>query len=341
MIEMRIKVVIPCRNEVQFIEECIDAIYRSDLDSSIDLSVFVVDGQSDDGTQNVIVKLQEKYATLYLVENVKRLTPFAFNLGIHFGEGADYIQIVGARHILSKNYLSRCLTHLVENKEIWCVGGAINNIYTNNTSRIISSAMGTSFGMGIGNFRTLKKSGFTDTVTSPMYPSFVFDRIGYFDEDLIRNQDDDFNFRVSKAGGKIYFDSEIELKYYVRSSFKGLWRQFFQYGYWKVFVNRKHKTITTMRQLVPPLFVLFLFLLPFLFLLNLTLGIIGTIPLLLYVALNVFYSLRASHSFSEFIMSFKAYLFIHISYGLGYCSGIVDFNILNKQPSENQKRLSR
>lgn len=338
---MRIKVVIPCRNEVQFIEECIDAIYSSELDPKIDLSVFVVDGQSDDGTQNVIVKLQEKYRTLFLVENEKKLTPFAFNLGIRSGGGADFIQIVGARHILSRNYLLRSMNRLIENPDIWCVGGAIRNVYTNNTSRIISSAMGTTFGMGLGNFRTLKKSGFTDTVTSPMYPNSVFDRIGFFDEDLIRNQDDDFNFRVSQAGGKIYFDSEIDLKYYVRSNFKGLWRQFYQYGYWKVFVNRKHKTITTLRQLVPPLFVVYLFLLPFLLILGVSKLLVGASPLAVYFALSVYYSLKVSKSSSDFFASIKAYLYIHISYGLGYCAGIFQFSILNKLPAESQKRLSR
>ncbi|MFM7978930.1 MAG: glycosyltransferase family 2 protein, partial [Candidatus Fonsibacter sp.] len=91
-----------------------------------------------------------------------------------------------------------------------------------------------------------------------MYPKFVFDMIGLFDEQLVRNQDDDFNFRITKAGGKIWFENDIVLDYYVRSNFKGLSRQFYQYGYWKVFVNKKHKTFTTFRQLAPPVFILYL-----------------------------------------------------------------------------------
>src|SRR5690606_3501315 len=110
----------------------------------------------------------------------------------------------------------------------------------------------------------------------------VFNKIGYFDEELVRNQDDDFNYRVANAGGKIYFDAEISLKYYVRGNFKNLWKQFFQYGYWKVYVNKKHKAITTFRQLIPPLFVVYLFLLMFTPMVSFVFFVVAVIPLVLY-----------------------------------------------------------
>ena len=252
---MKISVVIPCRNEAQFIEECISAIYNCTIPLTYEIKVLVVDGMSDDGTREIVADLQTKYANLFLLDNKLQLTPFAFNIGINF-DTYDFIQIVGARHILSVNYISAALESINKNSEIWCVGGKIVNEYLNKTGELISNAMATSFGMGFGNFRTIEKSSFTDTVTSPLYPKHVFEKIGYFDEELVRNQDDEFNFRVTKAGGKILLNADISLKYFVRANFSGLWRQFFQYGYWKVFVNRKHKAITTSRQMIPPLFVL-------------------------------------------------------------------------------------
>ena len=191
---MKISIVIPCRNESSYIEECVHAIYECSLPENAEIEVYVVDGMSNDGTREKIHSLKAKYSTLNLVDNVKQLTPFAFNLGILAGDNVDFIQIVGARHILSKNYLILSLDLLNRDKDVWCVGGRIENEYTNEASRVISLAKSTSFGMGLGNFRTLNKSGFTDTVTSPMYPYWVFDKIGFFDEELIRNQDDDFNF---------------------------------------------------------------------------------------------------------------------------------------------------
>lgn len=337
---MLIGIVIPCRNEAPYIEECLRAIYNCELPIGYTISVSVVDGMSDDGTRDIVNNLKAEMHGLQLVDNVQQLTPFAFNLGIYATPNADFIQIVGARHILSSNYLKNCIEKLNSDKETWCVGGRIINEFTSETSAIISKAMSTSFGMGLGNFRTLKQSGYTDTVTSPMYPMQVFEKIGYFDERLTRNQDDDFNFRVEQNGGKIYYDHEISLKYYVRGTYKGLWRQFFQYGYWKVFVNKKHKAVTTMRQLVPPLFVLYIMLLPFTYL-NLCFGLIATIPLILYIILAKTIAWKEKSSFSEFIGLIKTFPILHISYGLGYLKGIVHFILLNKQPSSKEQRLSR
>ncbi|GAB5416311.1 MAG: hypothetical protein Crog4KO_11050 [Crocinitomicaceae bacterium] len=337
---MKISVVIPCRNEAPYIEECLDAIYASDIQGAT-ISVYVVDGMSDDGTREKVIALKKKYPSLDLVDNNRQLTPYAFNLGIYAGGKVDFVQIVGARHIITPNYLSKCIEHLNSNSEIWCVGGRIDNEYINETGEIISIAMGTTFGMGLGNFRTLETSGFTDTVTSPMYPYWVFEKIGFFDETLIRNQDDDFNYRVTKAGGKIYYEHEIGLKYYVRGNFTGLRRQFFQYGYWKVFVNRKHKAVTTLRQLVPPLFVLYLLAIIPSYFLGSWILIFGNIPLVLYLMLLVYFSASSAEKPKQTWPLIQTYVILHLSYGLGYLRGIFEFLVLRKSPSDKQKRMSR
>lgn len=339
---MKLSIVIPCRNERPYIKECIDAILSS---KSIDLSqvnIYVVDGMSDDGTREIIQEIIQQTPNIHLVDNFQQVTPFAFNLGIYAGGKVDFVQIIGARHIISDNYLAKCISILKNDSSIWCVGGRIVNEFVNETGEIISKVMSTSFGMGLGNFRTLEKSGFTDTVTSPMYPYWVFEKIGFFDEELIRNQDDDFNFRVTQAGGKIYYEHTIHLKYYVRATYKGLWRQFFQYGYWKVYVNKKHKALTTFRQLIPPFFVVYLILLlltmmaPKFFLATLT-------PLLLYIFLATLISFNVHKRFQlkSFIQTLITFPIIHISYGLGYLKGIIDFLLAQKKPSDKQKRLSR
>lgn len=338
---VKISVVIPCRNEVLYIEECIEAINESYGIDQWDVNIYVVDGMSDDGTREKLNALKNRFDNLHIVDNHKQLTPYAFNLGIYAGGKVDFVQIIGARHIVSKNYLFNCINKLQNDPNVWCVGGRIVNEFINHYGEVFSNVMGTTFGMGLGNFRTLQKSGFTDTVTSPMYPYWVFEKIGFFDEDLVRNQDDDFNYRVTKAGGKIFFDKEISLKYYVRGSYSGLRRQFFQYGYWKVFVNRKHGAVTTLRQLVPPLFVIYTLLIPISFVLNLTFGLLFLIPLFFYLLLNSIFSARNWSGFQIFIERFISYIIIHYSYGLGYLLGVIDFILLNKMPSDKQKRLSR
>ena len=337
---MKLSVIIPCRNEVNFIEECIEAIYSNSLPQSFELSVIIVDGLSDDGTRNKIISLKSKFPSLHLVDNTFQLTPYAFNLGINYLK-ADYYQIVGARQILDSNYLTKSLSIFQEKPDVWCVGGLVNNVYVNQVGEVISKAMSTTFGMGLGNFRTLLESNYTDTVGTPMYPAWVFDRIGYFDEELIRNQDDDYNFRVTKAGGKIWFESSISLKYYVRGNYNGLYKQFFQYGYWKVFVNKKHKQVTTLRQLVPPLFVFYLFSIPFFFLLDSLFGSIFASGLIIYLILALVFTIKKATTLREFFGIFKTFPILHYSYGLGYLQGIIHFILLRKKPSNKQKSLSR
>lgn len=338
---LKLTVVIPCRNELKYIRSCVEAIYACDLPEGCAMRVFVVDGKSDDGTIAEIQQLATEFPGLELVVNERQLTPYAFNLGIYAGGKVDYVQIVGARHILSKNYFSECLKTLENDPSVWCVGGRIINQYENEQGRIISKAMSTSFGMGLGNFRALKASGYTDTVTSPMYPYHVFETIGFFDEDLVRNQDDDFNFRVTEAGGKIYYCHEISLEYYVRGNMRNLWRQFHQYGYWKVFVNRKHKAVTTMRQLVPPAFVLYLFTIPFTFLIHRYLGYAALSGLVMYIGLGMLVALRAADKPKEVLALWSVFPVLHLSYGLGYLKGMIDFLVLRKNPSDQAKRLSR
>jgi len=338
---MKLSVVIPCRNEVGYIEECIKALYASQLDENIEMSVYVVDGMSEDGTREVVEDLSFQYPRLHIVDNPKRLTPYAFNIGIKAGGKVDFVQIIGSRHIICTDYLQKCIDILTKDKNIWCVGGQTMNEYTNSISKTISKAMATTFGMGLGNFRILERSSYTDTVGCPMYNYVVFEKIGFFDESLVRNQDDEYNFRVQKEGGKIYYEHTITVKYYVRGTLKGLWRQFNQYGYWKVFVNKKHGTVTTYRQLIPPAFVLYSFLVLFLLFFNTKIALYLSSFLAIYFLLNIYSSSRKASSFKEFLNLFRVYLILHYSYGLGYLNGIFRFLILRKKPSVRKQKISR
>jgi len=301
----------------------------------------VVDGMSDDGTRDVIKGLMPEHATLHLIDNRMKFTPYALNLGIKADPDADFVQIIGARHIVSSNYMMKSIKILESSSEIWCVGGRIVNEFTSRTGMMISKALNHSFGMGAGNFRTLRESGYTDTVTSPMYPARVFNTIGYFDEELTRNQDDEFNFRVKKAGGRIWYEHEIFLRYYVRTTYKDLLRQFYQYAYWKVYVNKKHRTITTYRQVIPFLFLMYLISLIISATAGLRFLLIYSLPLAVYVLMNLMISLQLSKGLKELFPLMYIFTLLHVSYGLGYLLGAVDFILLRKKPSNRMHSLSR
>jgi cellulose synthase/poly-beta-1,6-N-acetylglucosamine synthase-like glycosyltransferase len=334
-----VSVIVPCRNEEKSIKSCLEAILENDYGSE-NIEIIVVDGLS---TDNSVIKIKEVLADhtkagISIISNRKMITPVSFNLGIKASKGS-YILIVGARHILSKNYISTCLRILNDDSQIGCVGSVGDLVFDSVKSEMIAYATSSSFGVGL-SFRN-QSDTFVDTVGIPLYRRNIFEQIGYFDENLVRNQDDELNYRVRKSGYKIYVTSETRIKYYVRTRFKDLFKQYYQYGYWKVFVNRKHKTITTFRQVIPVLFVLFV-----------VIGLIGSIFLkffslfyfgiiILYLCTGLFISSKKTWKLSSIIQIMISFIILHSSYGIGYLNGILDFLVFDKKPGTIHTTLSR
>lgn len=333
-------VVIPCRNEINYIEEVLRSIYENDYPSDL-IEVIVVDGMSNDGTREIFPELENKYPQVSIIDNLNQKTPFAFNLGIKQAKG-DIVMICGARFILSKNYIREIVDVLNNQSEVGCVGGRIINVYENANSKIISKAMASKFGVGFNNFRTIDKDVYVDTVTPPAFRKSIFEELGYFDEDLTRNQDDDFSFRLIKAGYKILLKSNISFKYYVRASFNKLFKQYRQYGYWKVYVNKKHRTVTTLRQLFPVVFLLSFPLFAILTLMNIHFVYVFLLEIGCYMLLNFIFAFQTNgFNFIHVFKQMYTCVILHFSYGLGYWEGILDFLILNKRPNKKNETLSR
>jgi GT2 family glycosyltransferase len=337
---VKVSVIIPCRNEIKHITACVEAIFANTLAQKNEVEVLVIDGMSDDGTVETIKSLIIQYPSLRLIENPQQVTPVAFNLGITHSIG-NFVQIIGARQIISLDYLEKAVETIENNPAIWCVGGRVENIFENKESQIIANAMNTSFGVGGGNFRTVKESAFVDTAGTPMYPRFVFDKIGIFDEELVRNQDDEFNFRVLKAGGKIYLNADIVIQYFVRADYKKLYNQYLQYGYWKVYVNRKHKTVTTIRQLFPAGLISFLIMGALASFISPYLALVYSVVIFIYILLALAFAVKAMDNISQLFPIMKTFFILHLSYGWGYMKGLWDFVLLQKKPAKKLQNLTR
>lgn len=338
---MTISVVIPCRNEVNAIEKCVESILSSKLDSNNSLvDIFIVDGESDDGTLEKIDNLSNLDPRVKLIPNPDRITPIAFNLGIKNANG-DFIQIIGARQFISSNYLQECLNCFTLDNKIGCVGGAVVNSYTNETSEIIAMAMDSPFGVGGSNFRIKKESCYVDTVGTPMYRKSIFEEIGLFNEVLVRNQDDELNYRVTEAGYKIYFTHKATLQYVVRASYKGLKNQYFQYGYWKVYVNKLVGSVTTVRQLFPSLLILGILGGLLIFWIHPFLTAVYFLSILTYLIMSIYFAIKKTTEFTQLFKIVGVFYILHFSYGWGYLKGIIDFIFLSKEPSKGSKQLTR
>ena len=336
---MKIAVIIPCRNEEKYIAGCLDSIVNCNYPKN-SLEVFVCDGMSDDGTVDIIRKYEKNFPFIHVLMNEKKTTPIAFNIGIKNAPLADIVITVSAHAELYPDFFEKVVNGFSISPEIGCVGGVSDNIYTDRISEAIGLAMSSSFGVGNAHFRTGNKEGFVDTVSYPAYKKEVFARIGLFNETLTRNQDDEFNYRLVKSGYKIYLSKLIRSKYYVRGTFKKLSKQYYQYGYWKVYVNKLHKTITSVRQIIPPLFVAFLIIGAIVSLFSLFLAGIYCAILVLYLIAAFVFAGKLNNNIGQMAKIVRCFLILHCSYGYGYIKGILDFNFFSKNPSKKAEELS-
>lgn len=337
---VKVSVVIPCRNEENHIGKCIQSII--DQSYGIDnIEVLVCDGCSDDSTQDIIKEYNIKYPQIKLVINEKRVAPTAMNLGIKAAVG-EIIVIFGAHAYMDRDYIKICVEKL-KSSDIACVGGRIINISEGSTAEAISFSMGSPFGVGNALFRFSEKEQLVDTVAFGAYRKSIFDEIGYFDEELVRNQDDELNFRIAKSGNKILLAPDIISHYYTRGSFSKLWTQYFQYGFWKVRVIQKHKKPAALRHLIPLLFVISLIggmvLSPF----SKIVEYLFITELILYLAGAATFSLRASKGKFKYVpRMIIAFLILHLSYGMGFLEGLIVFYCLKSNSAvEKNTKSSR
>jgi hypothetical protein len=221
------------------------------------------------------------------------------------------------------------------------VGGVLDTVGETYLAKVIAAAMSTPFGVGNSAFRTTPdKTMFTDTVAFPAYTRAAVEKAGPYDEELVRNQDDEYNYRLRKLGAKILLADDVHSRYYSRSSLRSLWRQYFQYGYFKVRVLQKHALQMMPRQFVPPLFVTVLLLsvaaAPFTPVGRYALAAIAG----LYAAANVGASVLTARKqgWKLFPLLPVAFAAIHLSYGFGFLRGLARF--WNRWGEDKQRTMS-
>lgn len=248
-----VTVVMPVRNEARFIARSLGAVLAQDYPAHR-MEVIVADGMSTDGTRDIIKSLQVKHRNLRLIDNGGQIVPTGLNAALARIQGRIFARVDGHCEI-HRDYVSRCVEHL-ENDGVDGVGGPLETVGETGIAKVISVAMSSKFGVGNSAFRTVSdKTMLADTIAFPVYTRAIVERVGLFDEELVRNQDDDYNYRLRKIGAKLLLAADVRSRYYSRNSIRSLWRQYFQYGYWKVRVMQKHPRQMRPRQFVPPLFV--------------------------------------------------------------------------------------
>jgi succinoglycan biosynthesis protein ExoA len=324
-----ITIIMPVRNEARNIKRCLESVISQDYPSEL-LEIIVVDGMSDDITRKIIQQTIDQCKNsnpirdtakpiIRLIDNPGRIVSTALNIGIKEAKGEIIFRIDGHCEI-GPDYIKKCLKAL-EKTGADNSGGKLINIGKGTKGQAIALAVSSPFGVGGARFRYTNKPGWVNTVFPGAYKRDVFHRIGLFDEELVRNQDDEFNFRLTQAGGKIWLDPSIKIGYYCRPSFKSLWRQYFQYGYYKVRVLQKRRSIPAFH-FVPGGFSLAMALSAGLSLLTGSWAVILAV-LSPYISANILSSLWAArHNWRTLPLLPVAFGTIHFSYGFGFLWGL-------------------
>lgn len=249
-----VSIVMPVRNEAGFIAATLGGLFAQDYPRDR-LEIIVADGMSDDGTRETLAGLLEQYPQLVVIDNPGRIVSTGLNAAIAQARGEIIVRIDGHAEIAT-DFIRQNVALLDEHPEAWVVGGPIHHAGRTAFGKAVAIAMSHPAGVGMATHRFPDYEGYVEGAQFPALRRWVFERVGNFDEQLVRNQDDEMNFRITQAGGKSYVSPRVRYQYYVRDSPRKLFKQYMQYSFWRIPVIRKHKRPTTPRQMAPPLFFL-------------------------------------------------------------------------------------
>lgn len=331
----RVAIVIPCYNEEKYIARCLESLLANDYPREL-LDIVVLDGMSGDGTRKIVAEYAAKYPHIRMLDNVKRHKPGALNLGIQSTQ-SDIVMRIDAHSIYETGYISKLVAGL-DKYSADNVGG-LRETHLPDTpfGKAIAISISHPFAVGNAYWRTASPQvREVDTVFCGCYRRSVFERIGLFNEDLLRTQDREFNYRLLRAGGKIILDPSVRCTYFPRLSLKRFARWTFDGAYWLFFARRFTDTpMLTYRNYAPLCFVLWHLLPPIAALIHPWLGLLAALPLMLYWIMAIYNSVKVGMQHRDLLrltpLMLLAFAFTHYGYGLGSLCGLVHATILGKK----------
>jgi succinoglycan biosynthesis protein ExoA len=248
----RVSIIAPMLDEIGHVDELLDDIVAQDFEGAVE--ILIADGGSVDGSRELIVERAEIGGlNLTLIDNPRRFVAPGLNACIRRASG-ELIVRMDCHSRYPSDYVRRCV-EAAEATGAWNVGGIYEPEGVTRIERAVACALSSPFG-GVNWTRQGEHRSEVDTVYLGAFLPLAFERAGLYDELLVRNQDDELNLRIRRAGGRVVLDSAIRARYRPRGSFRAVWRQYREYGYWKVEVMRKHRKIVSARSLAPGAFVL-------------------------------------------------------------------------------------
>jgi cellulose synthase/poly-beta-1,6-N-acetylglucosamine synthase-like glycosyltransferase len=317
-----VSVVVPMRNEEEYAERCLLSLLNQTYPADR-FELIVVDGDSSDDSREIVQRLQQSYARLRLLHNPTAIVPTSMNIGIQ-SSTADIIVRADAHTIYPPDYIENSVSVLEQTKAD-NVGGPIRTVpgADNFSAQLAAVVISSRFGVGNSRFRTSTKEGYVDTVPFGAFRRDLFDRVGFFNEQLVRNQDNELNARIRKAGGKIYLSPCLTTNYFAPAKFPKLLQQTYRNAKWHFFTLRHMRSALGFRHLLPAGFLLNLLVLTILALIAPWARIALAGILLLYVTSAFILTLGTSGTPWSIRLTLPfAFFAFHISYGVGTLAGL-------------------
>lgn len=317
-----VSVIIPVLNEELYIKKLIQSLLNQDYDFSL-IEVIFVDGDSKDNTVEIINnELERKSIDYKIITNKERITPKSVNMGIKSAKN-DIIIRIDAHSEYPKNYISKCVYYL-NNTDADNVGCLFDTKSEGIIGNSIAEVLTSKFGVGNSKFRTNAQSGYVDSVPYGTFRRSLFEKIGYFNEELIRSEDNEINYRIIKNGGKVYLFNDISIIYHPRNTIRKLLKMAYDNGKWSIYTSYFIPGSMKLRHLIPFLFVLSLLIGLIICLLNIkVLKIMFLCEIGLYLLLDLIFSFKNIKSgILHCVLCFIIYPLFHIAYGIGSIAGI-------------------
>jgi len=336
-----ISIIVPCRNEAEHIGSFLDSLLKQDL-SGLKMEILIADGMSGDGTRDVLDAYRSNLSEIRIVDNPRGIASTGLNAAIAMAKG-DIIIRMDVHTEYAPDYIHQCIAVLKESGAD-NVGGPWRATGKTYLQQAIALAFQSPFSSGGAGSHSTEKEGIVDSVYLGCWAKSTLEKVGLFDEELVRNQDDELNLRLTRAGLKVWQSPRIKSWYYPRVSLRALFRQYMQYGYWKVRVIQKHRLPASIRHLVPGGFVASLLVFGVLspFSMSALWIFAGLISLYVLVNLTAVISTCRKREHLRFIpvmpLIFAAF---HFGYGYGFLRGVIDFIVLRKGGSDKFKKITR
>lgn len=227
-----VSVLVVFRDEEDYIIECIRSIEEQFEHNELNWELILVDGDSrDSSTERTQDYLEHKDYPYQILHNPKKTLATGWNLGIQAAKG-NFVVRPDAHAKLHRGYIEKGIATLKAKEEVTAVGGVLETKAKTYWGNIIKVALSSRVGVGNSGFRTATQSAFSDTAVYAVYRKEIFEKVGSFNEDLVRHQDNDMHQRIKKAGGKFYMNVEMKADYFARDSVKKLLRQMYLIGYY-------------------------------------------------------------------------------------------------------------